>query len=280
MRLGGPLGGFDTSTPDAWIEANRQLGYRAASLPLNHEADDETVRAYAKAAKAADLVIAEVPAFGVNPIHPDAAKQKEAIERCQRRLHQAELAGANCCVNITGSRDPDGWASIHPDNLTEATFDLIVESVRRIVDAVNPTRSCWALETMPWVWPDSADSYLRLIEAIDRKGVAVHLDVVNLINCPARAYDTTAVIHDCFDKLGPMIRSCHAKDILLHDKLTVHLDEVRPGQGDFDQHTFLKRAAALDPEMPIILEHLPNQEEYKLAADHMRKVAEEIGESF
>jgi sugar phosphate isomerase/epimerase len=150
-----------------------------------------------------------------------------------------------------------------------------VQTTRRIIDAVKPVRTKYGLETMPWIFPDSADSYLRLIGAIDRKGMGVHLDVVNMINCPARVYDTTGLINECFDKLGQWIVSCHAKDIVLREHLTVHLDEVRPGLGAMDYGTFIRRAAKLG-DVPVMLEHLP-MEEYAAAAAFMRKVALEEG---
>lgn len=40
-----------------------------------------------------------------------------------------------------------------------------MQNVRQIVDAVKPKRTFYTLETMPWVIPDSPDSYLKLIEA-------------------------------------------------------------------------------------------------------------------
>lgn len=79
-------------------------------------------------------------------------------------------------------------------------------------------------------------------------------------------------------KFGPYIRSCHAKDILLQRKLTTHLDEVRPGLGGLDYTTFLKELSKR-PDVPLMLEHLPNAEEYRLAAEHIRSVAKEVGVS-
>ena len=49
-------------------------------------------------------------------------------------------------------------------------------TVREIIDAVRPTRAFYTLEPMPWAYPDSVDSYLRLIAAIDRRAFGVHLD--------------------------------------------------------------------------------------------------------
>jgi L-ribulose-5-phosphate 3-epimerase UlaE len=132
---------------------------------------------------------------------------------------------------------------------------------------------------MPWVIPDSPDSYLELIEAIDHPMFAVHFDPVNLINCPWRYYDNAALLRECFAKLGKWIVSCHAKDIHLTDQLTMHLDEVRPGAGALDYRVFLQELSQLPRDVPLILEHLP-QEEYPLAQAYVQSVAKEIGVRF
>jgi sugar phosphate isomerase/epimerase len=258
-----------------WVANARRLGYRAVPWPLQGNEGDDAVRAYATAAEAADLTVAEVGAWS-NPLSPNEETQRNAIRLCQERLALADTIGARCCVNIAGSRG-EQWDGPHPDNLTGATFDLLVETVRTIIDAVHPTRTFYALEPMPWMYPDSADSYLRLIQAIDRPQFAVHLDPVNLISSPQLFYANSAMIRECFAKLGPFIKSCHAKDIQLSGKLTVHLDEVRPGLGGLDYHTFLREIDRLGPDMPLVLEHLPAEEEYALAAEHVRSVAREIG---
>lgn len=276
LRLGGPV--FEkTRDPDSWVRAVKKLGYSAAYCPVGADAGDDTIKAYEQAAKKADLIIAEVGAWS-NPISPDEATRKAALEKCRTQLSLADRIGARCCVNITGSRGPQ-WDGPSPENLTEETFDMIVETTRGIIDDVKPARTWFTLETMPWAYPDSADSYVRLIKAIDRDRFAVHLDPVNLVCSPQRYYGSGRMIRECFEKLGPYIKSCHAKDILLHPKLTTHLDEVRPGKGGLDYTAFLKELSGL-PGVPLMLEHLPNAEEYKQAADHIRSVARGLGLSF
>jgi sugar phosphate isomerase/epimerase len=131
---------------------------------------------------------------------------------------------------------------------------------------------------MPWAYPDSADSYLRLIKAIDRRQFAVHFDPVNIVTSPQRYYNTGRLIREFFEKLGPLIRSCHAKDILLQPRFTTHLDEVRPGLGGLDYAEFLTQLSKF-PDTPLMLEHLKGAEEYRLAADHIRSVAKRVGYS-
>jgi sugar phosphate isomerase/epimerase len=276
MRLGGPIFAR-TSAPEEWAAAVVGAGYRAAYCPLEPDADVNAIRAYAAAARAADIVIAEVGAWS-NPLCADAATAAEALAKCKASLELADRIGARCCVNIAGSRGLK-WDGPHAADLTDETFDRIVASVRDIIDSVKPTRSFYTLETMPWMYPDSPDAYLRLIKAIDRKAFAVHLDPVNLVCSPQRYFANGRLIEECFAKLGEHIRSCHAKDIVLRDNLTVHLDEVPPGQGGFDFPVFLRCLARLDAEVPLMLEHLPNETEYRAAAAHIRNVARQEGVS-
>jgi sugar phosphate isomerase/epimerase len=129
------------------------------------------------------------------------------------------------------------------------------------------------------MYPDSPESYLDLLRAIDRPQFAVHLDPVNLICSPQRYFDNAALLRHCFETLGPYIKGCHAKDITLSPKLTTHLDEVRPGLGGLDYTVFLKEMERLGPDIPLMLEHLPSAEEYALAAEYVRGIAAGIGVS-
>ena len=180
----------------------------------------------------------------------------------------------DCCVNITGSRG-EKWDGPDPENITTETFDLIVQVTREIIDEVKPIRTFYTLETMPWALPDSPDSYLALIRAIDRKQLAVHLDPVNMINSPGRYYNNAAFLKECFEKLGPFIKNCHAKDIRLGTNLTVHLDEVLPGTGGLDYAVFLTELSKLR-NVPLMLEHLRTKEEYAQAAINVRSIAKSV----
>jgi sugar phosphate isomerase/epimerase len=130
---------------------------------------------------------------------------------------------------------------------------------------------------MPWIFPDSPTSYLRLIKAIDRRSFGVHLDPVNMINSPALFFDNASLLRECFHLLGDHIRCCHAKDITLGEGVTVQFSEVRPGLGSLDYVTFLRELNKLNADIPILLEHLPDAEEYRQAAGYIRSVAVQEG---
>ena len=239
LRMGGPV--FDKyDNPEKWVRILKALGYRAAYCPLGTDASDDKIKAYADAAANADIAIAEVGTWS-NPISPNDDEKKQALKKCHDGLVLADKIGAKCCVNISGSRNPKQWAGPHNDNLTEETFDMIVETTRKIIDDVKPTRTHFTLEAMPWSYPDSPDSYVRLIKAIDRKQFAVHLDPMNFVSSPQLYFNNAKLIRDCFAKLGPHIKSCHAKDIILKDDIyTPHLDEIRAGLGNLDYAVFLE----------------------------------------
>ena len=99
---------------------------------------------------------------------------------------------------------------------------------------------------------------------------------MNLVSSPDKAYRTGDLIRSCFSLLGPRIRSCHAKDVVLREGLTVHLDECAPGTGLLDYGTYLAELARLDRDTPLIMEHLP-REAYPAAAAHIRSVAASRG---
>lgn len=277
MRLGGPtFRQFDD--PAVWIAELRRLGYGAAYCPVDEQADAATVADYARAAQAADIVIAEVGAWS-NPLSPDTGVRRAAIELCQKRLALAEAIGARCCVNIAGSRGTV-WDGPDPANYADDTFDLIVAVTREIIDAVRPMRACYTLETMPWIAPDSIESYQQLIRAIDRRAFGVHLDPVNLITSPGLFFRSGDFLRECFARLGPHIRSCHAKDVALDPRFISHLSEVRPGLGNLDYVTFLTELSRLDVDAPLMLEHLEGEADYAAAAAHVRAIAARAGLAF
>lgn len=277
MRLGAPIFA-KWDSPDEWAHAAQKAGYSAVYCPIDHRADPETIRAYAESARRADLVIAEVGAWS-NPLAPDEQTRKRAIDYCQKQLALADEIGANCCVNISGSRG-EQWDGPHPDNLTPETFDLIVQTVRQIIDAVQPKRTFYTLEPMPWMYPDSPDSYVQLLHAIDRPAFAVHLDPVNLICSPQRYYANASLIRECIQKLGAYIKSCHAKDIILEPRLTTHLNDCAPGKGGLDYRTYLLELSKLPDDVPLMVEHLNTEQDYLDAVHYIRTVAQEIGVRF
>ena len=62
--------------------------------------------------------------------------------------------------------------------------------------------------------------------------------------------------------------------------LASRFEEGRPGLGALDYRTYLRRLAALPQGAPLMLEHLPNAEEYDRARLHVFEVGKSCGISF
>jgi len=277
MRLGIPLES-KTVDPEEIAREYARRGYGAAVCPAVTLSQPERIKAIREAFARHDVVIAEVGVWN-NMLDVDPFQRAANIQANMDKLALADEVGALCCVNTAGSFSPDHWDGPHPRNLTEEAFEMIVQTVRYIIDAVNPKRAYYTLETMPWVYPDSPESNLELIKVIDRPMFGVHLDPVNMINCPSRYYQNASFLRECFQSLSPWIIACHGKDILMRNQLTLHLDEVRPGLGVLDYGVYLWELSRLPGDVPLIIEHLP-QEEYLPATDYVRMVAHENGLAF
>ncbi|MGV3490562.1 MAG: sugar phosphate isomerase/epimerase family protein [Devosia sp.] len=278
IRLGGHGLSVDSDDPVALARAHREFGYGAAYVPVSLlGADAQTLAAWERAFAAEDVMLAEVGIWR-NLIDPDPAKRRAELDYAAQWLSRADAAGARCAVSFIGSFATGTRYGLDPRNLGPEALEAAVETARYLIDTVKPKRAKFALEMMQATIPDSADSYLELISAVDRPAFAAHLDPVNLVMTPRTYFDTGALIRECFAKLGPWIVSCHAKDITLHETAALHLDEVQIGEGNLDYRTYLTQLSRL-PDVPLLLEHL-KPEEYALGRDRIFAVGDAVGVGF
>ena len=278
IRLGAPV--FDApAEPEALAKVHRDQGYSAAYCPAVDLDDTARIREISRAFAKHDVVIAEVGRW-CNLLDSDPEQRAANLQKVTDGLALADEIGALCCVDIAGSYSEQEWYGPHEKNLSEEFFQDSVENARKIIDAVKPKRAKFGFEMMGWCLPDSADSYLKLVQAIDRDAFGVHLDPCNAINSPARLYHNRALINECFDKLGPWIVSCHAKDVAWEVGMQVHFREVVLGTGKVDYRTYLSRLAALPQNPPLMIEHLKTEQEYHQSRDHLFATGERLGIRF
>jgi sugar phosphate isomerase/epimerase len=278
VRLGAPLFVSDTD-PEAWAQRAVDLRYRAVYAPNVSLNDKDRIKAIIEAVQKRHLIIAEVGRW-VNLMDADPEKRAQNLQTVTDGLALADELDAWCCVDIAGSFNKENWSGPHPKNVSDEFFDLAVENARKIIDAVKPKRAKFTYEMMGWAIPDTADSYLRLIKAIDRSGFGVHLDVCNMINSPDKFWNTDRLINEAFDKLGPMIVSAHAKDLKWIPEYSIRFAECVIGEGDIDFGTYLKRMASLPNDVPLMIEHMKNADEYARCKEHLFNVGAENGVVF
>lgn len=280
MRLGAPVF-VQTKDWAALAREHRRLGYGAAYCPEGLSLDDlSEVRAARQAFAQEGVVLAEVGAW-CNVLDPDAAKASANRRYVAERLALADELGARCCVNILGSFRPDRWDGPFPEAYSQAFFDESVAAYREILDAARPKRTFMTFETMPYYFLDGPEMYAALLRAIGRPGAAAHVDLCNCVNSPRRLYSSAALAEDTFRILGPYIQSVHLKDLdLVQDgPPTAQFQEVLAGTGQMDLAALLRASAAL-PDLPVMLEHLPDEDSYLAARDNVLHIAQNAGLSF
>jgi len=274
MRIGGDIK-KPYDSPVQWLQRVKELNYSAVHAPIGYDVPYEVKKAYMDCARENNIVIGEVGVWK-NPISLDEKEAKANLEYCKERLALAEELGACCCVNITGARG-EIWDGFYRENYDEDVYALIVDTTRDIIDSVKPKRTCYTLEPMPWMLPDSPDSYLKLIKDIDRKAFGVHLDFTNMINSPIRFLKSDEFIEECFTKLGPYTKSIHAKDVIMEKAFPCVIKEVMPGKGRLNYKKIVRLIDRLGEDIPVFAEHLDTHEEYTEATSFIRATAEKEG---
>ncbi len=259
-----------------WPTANSAC---AAYCPAVELTDTQRITEIHRAFAKHDVVIAEVGRWK-NLLEASPAQRQQNMRYVIDGLALADEVGALCCVDIAGSYSPEAWYGPHPENLSDEFFEAAVENARTIIDAVKPKRAKFSYEMMGWALPDSASSYLRMIKAIDRPAFAVHLDPCNLINSPARFYHNTDLLNECFDQLGQWIVSCHAKDVAWNVNPQMQFEEVVLGTGTLDYRTYLTRLASLSQDVPLMIEHMKDADQYDRSRQHVFAVGKEAGVVF
>ena len=228
VRFGGPIF-LKSDDPRELAREHRRLGYSAAYCPKAEIKDTAGIKAIRTGVRSREC---GHRGSGRMEQHAGPRSPRSARENLHyvTERSRSPTPSAPAAVSISpGSYNPKVWYGPDPKNLSQEFFDATVENCRRLIDAVKPTRTKFTIEMMGWNLPDGPDSYLKLIKAVDRQAFGVHMDVCNGVNSPTRFYQNAEFIRECFEKLGPWIASCHAKDLAWITELNVHFQEVIPG---------------------------------------------------
>ena len=276
MKLG-ISSALEHTDPHDWALKHKRLGLECVNFPVDHTAGEEVFMAYKEAADEAGLMIAEVGVWR-NTLARDPEERERWIRYAIGQLEMADRIGARCCVNVVGTPYGPRWDGGYRGNYSPELWKMAVDMIRRIIDSVRPKHTKYSIESMPWMIPDSPDQYLRLIEDVDRDEFGAHLDVVNMITSPERYFFNDLFIEECFEKLDGRICSCHLKDVLLKQEYTFQLEECACGQGTLDIGRYADLASAQDPDMPMIIEHLDTDSEYRDSVMYVRNRLLQLGD--
>ena len=271
MRLGtsSPLA---HTSPEEWAENQLRLGCRTVVFPVQSNEPEQRILAYKDAAEKAGLTIAEVGIWR-NALAADPEERKANTDYCVEQLRLADFLKARCAVNVAGAFGPV-WDGGYRENFTKEAWEQTVSMVRTIIDRADVKNTFFTLEPMPWMVPTGPKEYLKILDAVDRDRFAVHMDIINMISSAERYFHPEEFVDECAELLGKRIRSCHIKDVHLDSRYTLRLEECGPGDGEFPLRHYAEKMSEIDPDMPVILEHLHSDEDYIRFMGYLRKELE------
>jgi len=274
IRLATRMVRKNKEAPEVTVRRLRAAGYTSVNTQPSQWSLDE-LKDMRTALKKHDVTVFEVGAYD-NIIHPDRAKRQQILSKIVGKFEDAENIGGSMVATVSGSCDPKYLINPHPENWTDKTWKLTVDSVRQILKDTAGMKVTLGMEAQVTTNIDGPAAHRRLIDDVGDDRCCVNLDPTNMISM-ATYFHTTEILNECFELLGESIMGCHAKDtFIIPNKQTVLVQEVCPGKGVMDYETFLAGMSHLKWPRALFPEHI-SAEEYPIADAYIKEIAARIG---
>jgi len=263
------------------VRAIREMGYTAceSGIPRYRESPwlkitDSELKELNAALKQYDVDFYGLHTTGSN-IQANLKEREQCIRYTIKGCEAAERVGVRNLTTHVGSVDSTPYY-VHPDNWTMETWKLGMDVFRRILRETSGMKVCLGIEATNMTIMNNPRAHLRMIEELGDPRIKVVLDPVNMTNLQWY-YRNTELIEECFDLLSDHIIYAHAKDNYIDKKMSIYLTEVAPGKGVIDYETFLVRLSRFKTPCPLMIEHLPSEEEYAFAKKYIEDTAKKVG---
>ena len=211
-------------------------------------------------------------------LHPDRNTFLENREKIARTLEICRKIGANNLQCSIGSLNPDSIWGIHPENHTQKALDMLVENAREVAKIAEDNQVMLAPETNLWTVVNSIERMKEYVDRVESSYMKITFDIVNYMTYD-RVFESGKYARCAVSTLGDRIGSIHFKDVIVTDDKDYkgHIHETKIGTGLLDYATVIKVSTQLEPWKIFILEHIHNEQDIKLAHDHIQNIAARIG---
>ncbi len=217
-------------------------------------------------------------AYGGGLCSDDEAQRAWTVNFLEASIRLSAKMGCPTTYFRPGSLNPNGPWLPHPENRSDATFDRLVQSAKRVC-AVAESEGITLVVESGVVCPLYTPQRVRdFFDAVDMPALGYNMDPVNLVGSLDIAYDTTSLINECVDLMANEIVGCDAKDFCIVDALLPHFEEEVIGAPNalLDNVTLLKRLQEAAPNIIVTVEHYPD-EKIPAAAAGIRAAAKVAG---
>lgn len=269
MRFGVSGGLFphhvDEFTPEM-AARTRELGFTGIFTRFDQDDPLTTTRAQCERVRRIldDHGLTMVQAIGHRPplIHPDEAIRRRGVEVLRAAIRVAGWLGSQSCHTGPGSLAQIGattsdWSGAwdpHPHNWDPICREQLVKSLKEVAPTAEEQRVVLGMEGHVLVTLNSADTMRGVLDEVNSPYVRCDLDPVNWLTLDT-VYRNGPAIDDMVEVLGGYIFNAHAKDVVVQNRLVIHIDECTAGQGLLDYDRFMRHMEAIGPERYLVVEH-------------------------
>ena len=211
-----------------------------------------------------------------NIIHPDKGERKRRVGYLKEIIRNARDFGSPYVISETGTYNTESDWVHHPKNKTEEGFEECRKVIADLAQTAYDHGAIFCLETYVNNVVGSVEETVRMFAQVDHPGLGLLMDPTNYFEAP-NIDRMDQILNQVFDTLSDKIRIAHAKDVKRagDDKGEKHDDigdaealeshtfrgvgEIElpaPGLGSLNYDLYLKRLAEKHSNIPIIIEHL------------------------
>ncbi len=238
----------------------RQHGFTGVSCVLTDptEWQREELARIARTLSDEGVAVAQVNPRYEALVNPDDGARAEGIRVLSIACQRARWLGCDNVYVRPGSLNPNGHWTPHPENTHPKTLDRLVASLRAVAPVAEAEGVTLAIEGHVVSPLDSAERVRGVIESVGSQALRFNMDPVNFVATLGDAYDSGPLLEHLFDVLGSYTVCAHVKDVVVEDRLVLHLAEASPGEGLLDQQLFLRLLEQYCPDRFALIEHLPD----------------------
>ena len=278
MRLGvcGMIPGEFVQTSEQDLDAIRALGLSGAAF---HYAGDkmsqlnaDDLRNVRQTFETAEMDLVQFGiGFGECLFDPDNSVRERVIEKIESGIEVARQLNAMGCLIRTGSLNPAGSYVPSRENRTPDARAQLVDTLKAVAAKAETEGVDVVIETHVLTIMGTPEINRDVLADVGSARVSVVMDYVNHFQNLDQVYDSTKRIEHIFSIKNPISILGHCKDIKMSPGLVLHIDEEIPGDGELDLATALRLWHEAHPDGYMLLEHLPN-EQYPRAAANVLEV--------
>jgi sugar phosphate isomerase/epimerase len=211
-----------------------------------------------------------------NIIHPDLKKREQNLFGLQTLLKFARDLGTPYVISETGTYHTESDWVWDPKNGSEEAYEETCRQIEALAKFAYDHGSVFLVENYVNNVIGSVDSLTRLFSDVNHPGLGLLMDPTNYFT-DSNIGHVDETLNRIFHTLGDKIKIAHAKDCKPAEDLSekhAEIDAVEshtfrgagavelpaPGLGILNYDLYLQKLSKLHPNIPIIIEHLDEQD--------------------